>query len=106
MSKELVYRLCGRAVLFAGVFLFSHIAQAQDALHYFKNYFVTGDYVVAGVGLRGSASTTTTSPTGKTICCFQTGNIVIGDNALPAMSGGQLTDIVAAFLYWQTDEPA
>ena len=28
-------------------------AQTPDALTFFKNYFVTGDYVVGGVGLRG-----------------------------------------------------
>src|SRR5206468_6971724 len=28
-------------------------SQTADALLFFKNYFVTGDYVVAGVGLRG-----------------------------------------------------
>ena len=25
-----------------------------DALRFFKNYFVTGDYVVGGIGLRGT----------------------------------------------------
>src|SRR5438046_10421543 len=29
-------------------------AQAADPLTFFKNYFITGDYVVGGVGLRGS----------------------------------------------------
>ena len=28
-------------------------AQTPDALKFFKNFFVTGDYVVGGVGLRG-----------------------------------------------------
>ena len=28
-------------------------ASAGDALNFFKNYFVTGDYVAGGVGLRG-----------------------------------------------------
>ncbi len=28
-------------------------AQTPDALRFFKNYFITGDYVVGGVGLRG-----------------------------------------------------
>ena len=31
--------------------LFVQVAQAQGPLNYFQNYFVTGDYVVGGVGL-------------------------------------------------------
>src|SRR5215831_17765344 len=35
--------------------LFVQIAQAADALNYFKNYYVTGDVAAAGVGgLRGT----------------------------------------------------
>ncbi|HEX4643951.1 MAG TPA: hypothetical protein VH161_10800, partial [Candidatus Acidoferrales bacterium] len=57
-----------------------------DNLHYFKNYFVTGDYTVAGVGLFG-----------KGVSGMATGNITVAD--VPAHA-----DIVAAFLYWQTIE--
>ena len=28
----------------------------RDTLKFFKNYFVTGDYVVGGIGLRGSSN--------------------------------------------------
>ena len=55
-------------------------------LDFFKNYFITGDYVVAGVGL-----------TGKGVGGLATGNVVV--SGVPANA-----DIVAAFLYWQTIE--
>ena len=34
-----------------------HSQTPSDALFFFKNYFVTGDYVVGGVGLRGLGQT-------------------------------------------------
>src|SRR3954451_6674924 len=58
-----------------------------DALSFFKNYFITGDYVVSGVGLRGRG----------------------GLAGKPGIAQGQISiagvprkaEIVAAFLYWQ-----
>ena len=35
------------------VLLSAQPGQSQDALNFFKNYFITGDYEVAGVGLAG-----------------------------------------------------
>jgi hypothetical protein len=61
-------------------------AQDRDALRYFKNYFVTGDYTVAGVGLRG-----------KGVGGWATDTINM--NSVP-----EGADVVAAFLYWQTVE--
>lgn len=58
-------------------------AQAPDALTFFKNYFITGDYVVGGVGLRGQGVNGTA-----------TGAITIA--GVP-----EGADVVAAFLYWQ-----
>ena len=58
-------------------------ALAPDGLTFFKNYFLTGDYVVGGVGLRG-----------KGVYGLATGSITI--DQVPAGA-----DIVAAFLYWQ-----
>ncbi len=58
-------------------------AQAPDALGFFKNYFITGDYVVGGVGLRGQG-----------VNGIATGSIVI--QGVP-----QGADVLAAFLYWQ-----
>jgi len=52
-----------------------------NALSFFKNYFVTGDYVVGGVGLNG------------------TGQGQIAITGVPSQSAD--TDIVAAYLYWQ-----
>jgi len=62
--------------------------QAPDALKFFKNFFLTGDYVVGGVGLRGLGGQNG-SPPG-----IATGTISI--TTVPADA-----DIVAAFLYWQ-----
>src|SRR5215475_4788561 len=46
-SKPVVHCCFGLLILFA------QLGQAQDPLQFFKNYFVTGDYAVAGVGLYG-----------------------------------------------------
>ncbi len=69
----------------AGLSLFlSAPASAQtDALKFFKNYFVTGDYQVAGVGLSGTG-----------VNGFATGSISF--NNVPADA-----EIVAAQLYFQ-----
>lgn len=68
-------------------------APAHDAsasLGFFKNYFVTGDYVAAGVGLRG-----------KGVNGLATGTITIDPSQIPAGA-----DIVAAYLYWETLGPS
>jgi hypothetical protein len=62
--------------------------QPPDALKFFKNFFLTGDYVVAGVGLRGLGGMNG-SPAG-----LATGTISL--TSVPADA-----DVVAAFLYWQ-----
>src|SRR5688500_17271429 len=59
-------------------------ARAQEALSFFKNYFVTGDYAAAGVALRGSG-----------VNGFATGGIEIAGVPPDA-------DVLGAFLYWQT----
>ena len=64
-------------------------AQAHQALSFFKNYFVTGDYVAAGVGLRG-----------KGVNGIATGTITIDPSQIPAGA-----EIVAAYLYWETVGP-
>lgn len=66
----------------------THLSFAADSLQYTKNYFVTGDYQVAGVGLRGKGGADG----------FATGTITM--SGVPAGA-----DIVAAFLYWQSEEP-
>src|SRR6476660_4262421 len=70
-------------------------AQSSNGLTLANNYFVTGDYVVGGVGLRGSGDASG----------FAKGTITIPDPAQPnstAVPAG--ADIVAAFLYWETVE--
>src|SRR4030095_8957562 len=58
-------------------------AQTADALTFFKNFFVTRDYVVGGAGLRGLGIN------GKA-----TGSIHL--SGVPANA-----DVLAAFLYWE-----
>src|SRR5215469_3901072 len=78
-------------------FSLTALAQApKPPLTFFKNYIVTGDVVVGGVGLRGLGDATG----------FATGTINIPDtgnyaNATAVPAGA---DIVAAFLYWQSVE--
>ena len=66
--------------------LSAQTGRAADALSYFKSYYVTGDYVIAGVGLRGTG-----------VNGLATGTINVG--GVPAGA-----DLVAAFLYWETEE--
>jgi hypothetical protein len=69
-------------------------AQSPAPLSFFKNYFITGDYAVQGVGLVGKGANGSAS-----------GDIVIeacaeGDTErLGCVPKG--VDVVAAFLYWQ-----
>ena len=78
--------------------------QAADALNFFKNYFVTGDYVVGGIGLRGLgvSSPGTQAITGG-VGSYATGVIHIsGVPGYVANGVPQHADIVAAYLYWET----
>jgi hypothetical protein len=77
----------GSAWLFSAAML-CQVATAADALKFFKNYFVTGDYVVAGVGLRG-----------KGVNGVAKGTITFEPNAVPPGA-----NLVAAFLYWASIE--
>lgn len=63
----------------------------NDSLTFFKNYFVTGDYVVRGVTLRGLGSGTPS---------YATRNIDSGSTDMVP----QDANVVAAFLYWITVE--
>ena len=65
-------------------------AHAEQSLKFFKNYFLTGDYVAAGVGLRGTG-----------VNGLATGTITIDPNQIPAGA-----EIVAAYLYWETLGPS
>ena len=69
-------------------------AQTSQPLNFFKNYLITGDYAVQGIGLRGTGN----------------GGFASGDIVIPACAEGDTqrlgcvpkgVDIAAAFLYWQ-----
>jgi hypothetical protein len=82
------------ALLFSAALSFAQPGLAQNQLTLANNYFVTGDYVVGGVGLRGLG-----------VNGLATGQITIPDPAQPnASSVPPGADIVAAFLYWETVE--
>jgi hypothetical protein len=75
-------------------------AQSTNQLSLSNNFFVTGDYVVGGVGLRGLG--TVDPATGLSLA---TGTITIPDSNQPNASGVPAgADIVAAYLYWETVE--
>src|SRR5438094_4386337 len=77
-------------IVVIGALCMNQLATAQqapsNALAFFKNYFVAGDYVVGGVGLRGKGVNGTAVGT-------------IPMSGVPANA-----DIVAAYLYWQSME--
>src|SRR5215470_5277764 len=56
-------------------------ARAANALTFFKNYFVAGDYVTGGVGLRGQGVVNSGVATmvGGTNQLYATGTIHMGD---------------------------
>jgi hypothetical protein len=105
MSRKLFFAQVRTIVFFSACFLaaFEPAAVASDALSYWKNYFVTGDYTAAGVGLRSTG-----------VNGLATGTITVTD--VPCTGGSPVTyvpcsspgavpaDIIAAFLYWETEE--
>lgn len=84
--------------------LLAPLGHAADSLSFWKNYFVTGDYAVAGVGLRGTGqsgwATGTLNMTG--VPC--TGGPGAFSTEPCSTKGAIASDIVAAFLYWETEE--
>jgi hypothetical protein len=81
--------------------------KGADALNFFNNWFVTGDYVSAGTGLRSSGGigtitlagvpcTTGVGPSASIVPC-PIGTAAVTPAPTPAIP-------VAAFLYWQTVE--
>ncbi len=61
------------------------VPQPTDALRFFNNVFVTGGYVVAGVGLWDTG----------------TGTIDMGSPAAPMSTAPDGAEVLAAYLYWQ-----
>src|SRR5215469_16839738 len=64
----------------------THAARADGGLGYFKNYFVTGDYLAVGVGLQHTG-----------VNGFANGTLTVAPGQIPAGA-----EVVAAYLYWQT----
>src|SRR6478672_3261475 len=83
----------GTSISLAIFALIPQLGRAQGPLHFFKNYFVTGDYVVGGVGLRGQGvvDQATANIVGGTNRSYATGTIHM--TGVPAKA-----DVVAAFL--------
>src|SRR5205809_4798846 len=84
--------------------LFAQVAQAQNdtlPLHYFKNYFITGDYVAAGIGLRGKGvnGIATGTINMNAVPCARLVDGTVGTSGC-GVAGTVPSDIVAAFLYW------
>ena len=99
-SAVLLARLCCLIAVLGSAFLLmvglvqTGFAQATPPLSFGNNYFVTGDYVVAGVGLRGLG-----------VNGFATKQFTMPDaNSVPATGVPPGVDIVAALLYWETVE--
>src|SRR5688572_19626613 len=83
MKRVLLLAAAGLSMLLVNRGGVSLEAQAPDALTFFKNYFVTGDYVVAGTGLKN------------------TGIDGIATGAINIAGVPDGADIQAAYLYWQ-----
>ncbi len=104
LSPETLRRSVSALVL-AAVFLCGSPAQATDALRFFKNYFVTGDYGVGGIALRGQgvpnadvqAITQALAPGTAVPSKYATGTIHM--SGVPSNA-----DILAAYLYWMSLE--
>jgi Legume lectin domain/MBG domain/YDG domain len=100
--------LCSKSAALFGLgllALFTPAAQAQGPLNYFKNYFVTGDYAVGGVGLSGKAVNGSVSASiNFTGVPCTTGPGLLA-SVVPCTTKGAIPgDVIAAFLYWQTVE--
>ena len=81
-------------VVLLALIAFTQIGFAQAPLNFSDNYFVTGDYVVAGVGLRGLG-----------VNGYATKQFSMPDATSVPSTGVPLgADIVGAFLYWETVE--
>src|SRR6201981_3737786 len=92
--RKVVLALCGLTLLLVIGVGQPGFAQTNQPLNFENNYFVTGDYVVSGVGLRGLGANG-----------FATQQFTMPDaNSVPATGVPPGADIVSAFLYWETVE--
>ena len=92
--RNVIVILCGLVFFLLIGFGQPGFSQTTPPLNFENNYFVTGDYVVAGVGLRGLG-----------VNGFATKQFSMPDaNSVPSTGVPPGADIVAAFLYWETVE--
>ncbi len=77
------------------------LTQASDALGFFNNWFVTGDYVAAGVGLKNTNGAGAINFSGVP-CTVGTG--LLSAIVPCSVPGSTPAYPVAAFLYWQNVE--
>src|ERR1700757_340951 len=92
--RKMPLALCGLVLLLFTEFAQTALAQTTPPLNFENNYFVTGDYVVSGVGLRGLG-----------VNGLATKQFTMPDaNTVPSTGVPSGADIVAAFLYWGTVE--
>lgn len=90
-----------RLLIFGSLALSSQTALAADALKFFNNWFVTGDYASAGVGLANTSGAGAIKMTD--VPC--TSGAGAGAVLAPCTVAGSIPAYpVAAFLYWQTVE--
>ena len=109
--------MSGIAIVLAALFLTvcAQPAQAQslDTLSFFQNWFLPGDVVAVGVGLRSSGinGTATGMFTMTVVPCITAAGTVIAADPLKYPNsvgfcppGSVPADVVAAFLYWEAEE--
>ena len=97
-TRRLVLATIALALLLA--FGFAQPGLAQNQLTLSNNYFVTGDYVVGGVGLRGLGDASGLAK--RTISIPDAAQTTATGLQSPGVPAG--ADIVAAYLYWETVE--
>jgi hypothetical protein len=82
-------------------------AIAGDALKFFNNWFITGDYAVAGTGLSATQGVGTIQMSGVPCVNGIGPSATVVPGALPgpcSVAGAVPAYPIAAFLYWQTVE--
>jgi len=108
MSRNLISLNRLRNVFtFAFLVLFAQWGQAADALSFFQNWFLPGDFVAVGIGLRSSGINGIAAGTftmNGVPCVTAGGQIVPANQNGSCPQGSSPADAVAGFLYWVVEE--